>query len=78
MWESIAGDDYLLIGSEKEYGLSYEKARRYLSNEVVGRDLQRIGINNVPDLLSLMIMSREKLLEFSNLAPLHTDDNSFT
>ena len=27
MWESIAGDDYLLIGSEKEYGLSYEKAR---------------------------------------------------
>ena len=76
MWESIAGDDYLLIGSEKEYGLSYEKARKYLSNEVVGRDLQRIGINNVPDLLSLMIMSREKLLEFSNLAPLHTDDNS--
>ena len=31
MWESIAGDDYLLIGSEEEYGLSYEKARQYLS-----------------------------------------------
>ncbi len=76
MWESIAGDDYLLIGSEKEYGLSYEKTRQYLSNEVVGRDLRRIGINNVPDLLSLMIMSREKLLEFSASAPLHTDDNS--
>ncbi|MBC8286117.1 MAG: fused MFS/spermidine synthase [Nitrospinae bacterium] len=76
MWESIAGDDYLLIGSEKEYGLSYEKARQYLSDEVVGRDLHRIGINNVPDLLSLMIMSREKLLEFSASAPLHTDDNS--
>ncbi len=76
MWESIAGDDYLLIGSEREYGLSYEKARQYLSNEVVGRDLRRIGINNVPDLLSLMIMSREKLLEFSASAPLHTDDNS--
>ncbi len=76
MWESIAGDDYLLIGSEKEYGLSYEKARQYLSNEVVGHDLRRIGINNVPDLLSLMIMSREKLLEFSASAPLHTDDNS--
>ena len=76
MWESIAGDDYLLIGSEKEYGLSYEKAQQYLSNKVVGRDLRRIGINNVPDLLSLMIMSREKLQEFSALAPLHTDDNS--
>jgi spermidine synthase len=76
MWESIAGDDYLLIGSEKEYGLSYEKARQYLSDETVGHDLHRIGINNIPDLLSLMIMSREKLLEFSALVPLHTDDNS--
>lgn len=76
MWESIAGDDYLLIGSEKEYSLSYEKARQYLLSEVAGRDLRRIGINNVPDLLSLMIMSREKLLEFSASAPLHTDDNS--
>ena len=76
MWESIAGDDYLLIGSEEEYGLSYEKARKYLSDETVGRDLHRIGINNVPDLLSLMIMSRKKLLEFSASAPLHTDDNS--
>ena len=76
MWESIAGDDYLLIGSEEEYGLSYEKARQYLSDETVGRDLRRIGINNVPDLLSLMIMSRKKLLEFSVSAPLHTDDNS--
>jgi spermidine synthase len=76
MWESIAGDDYLLIGSEKKYSLSYEKALHYLSDENVGRDLHRIGINNVPDLLSLMIMSREKLLEFSASAPLHTDDNS--
>lgn len=76
MWESIAGDDYLLIGSEQEYDLSYEKAQHYLSDEIVGRDLHRIGINNVPDLLSLMIMPREKLLEFSASAPLHTDDNS--
>jgi spermidine synthase len=76
MWESIAGDDYLLIGSEKKYGLSYEKAQHYLSNEIVGRDLHRIGINNVPDLLSLMIMSRDNLLDFSDSAPLHTDDNS--
>ena len=76
MWESIAGDDYLLIGSENEYGLSYEKAQQYFSDETVGRDLHRIGIDNTPDLLSLMIMSREKLLEFSASAPLHTDDNS--
>ena len=76
MWESIAGDDYLLIGSEEEYGLSFEKAQKYLANEITGKDFAGIGIRNVPDLISLMIMSHEKLVEFSKDAPLHTDDNS--
>ena len=76
MWESIAGDDYLLIGSEKEYGLSFEKTNMYLSDEVVGNDLAKIGIRNVPDLMSLMIMSRDRLVDFSRDAALHTDDNS--
>ena len=77
MWESIAGDDYLLIGSEQEYRLSFEKTQKYLANEITGKDLARIGIRNVPDLMSLMIMSRPKLVEFSKNAPLHTDNNSF-
>ena len=76
MWESIAGDDYLLMGSENEYGLSFEKAQKYLADKVVGKDLAKIGIRNVPDLMSLMIMSRERLVDFSRKAPLHTDDNS--
>ena len=76
MWESIAGDDYLLIGSEKEYRLSFEKAQKLLGNEVAGKDLAKIGIRNIPDLMSLMIMSRPNLLEFSKNASLHTDDNS--
>lgn len=76
MWESIAGDDYLLIGSERDYGLSFEKAQKFLADKVAGKDLAKIGIRNVPDLMSLMIMSRGKLAEFSAHAPLHTDDNS--
>ncbi len=76
MWESIAGDDYLLIGSEKEYGLSFEKTKKYLSDGVAGKDLANIGIKNVPDLMSLMIMSRDKLVDFSSNVALHTDDNS--
>jgi len=77
MWESIAGDDYLLIGSEQEYWLSFEKAQKYLANEITGKDFAHIGIKNVPDLMSLMIMSRPKLIEFSKNTTLHTDDNSF-
>ena len=76
MWESIAGDDYLLIGSEKEYGLPFEKTKKFLSDEITGKDLAKIGIRNVPDMMSLMIMSREKLMDFSSNASLHTDDNS--
>jgi len=76
MWESIAGDDYLLIGSEKEYGLPFEKTKKFLSDEVAGKDLAKIGIRNVPDMMSLMIMSRDKLVDFSSNASLHTDDNS--
>ncbi|MEK9629263.1 MAG: fused MFS/spermidine synthase [Nitrospinota bacterium] len=76
MWESIAGDDYLLIGSEQEYGLSFEKAEKLFADEATGKDLAQIGVRNVPDLMSLMIMSRPQLVEFSQNAPLHTDDNS--
>ncbi len=76
MWESIAGDDYLLIGSEQEYRLPFEKAERYFANEITGKDFAQIGIRDVPDMMSLMIMSREKLIEFSKNAPMHTDDNS--
>jgi len=76
MWESIVGDDYLLIGSESEYKLNYGEVHEVLSDEIRGKDLSRIGISTVRDLMSLLIMNRERLLEFSKEAPIHTDDNS--
>lgn len=76
MWESIVGDDYLLIGSSKEYGLPYERVQKLLKQETIGKDLNRIGIHNVRDLFSLMIMSRDQILRFSGEALIHTDDNS--
>ncbi len=76
MWESIVGDDYLIIGSDSEYKLSYGEVDEILSDEIRGKDLYRIGISNVRDLMSLLIMNREGLLRFSKGAPIHTDDNS--
>ncbi len=76
MWESIVGDDYLLIGSSKEYGLPYERVEQLLKQETIGKDLNRIGIHRVRDLFSLMIMSRDQILQFSGEALIHTDDNS--
>lgn len=76
MWESIVGDDYLLIGSAEEYGLPYENVSNLLKKDSIGQDLKRIGIHSVRDLFSLMIMSRDQILRFSGEAPIHTDDNS--
>lgn len=76
MWESIVGDDYLLIGSVDGYGLPYEETAKFLADESRGRDLRGIGIHNVRDLMSLMIMNRESLLRFSGDVPIHTDDNA--
>ena len=76
MWESIVGDDYLIIGSDSEYKLSYSQVDEILSDEIRGKDLHRIGISNGRDLMSLLIMNREGLLRFSKDAPIHTDDNS--
>jgi spermidine synthase len=76
MWESIVGDDYLLIGSSREYGLPYEEVEKFLTQETIGHDLKRIGIQSVRDLLSLMIMDRDPIIQFSGDAPIHTDDNS--
>ncbi len=76
MWESIVGDDYLLIGSSRDYRLSYEGFAAFLQKETIQRDLARIGIENIYDLMSLMIMDRGGLVRFSLDAPIHTDDNS--
>ena len=46
-----------------------------LMDEILSSHLYRIGISNVRDLMSLLIMNREGLLRFSKGAPIHTDDN---
>ena len=76
MWESIVGDDYLLIGSHQPYSLPYEKVKRLLEDPVQGRELKRLGISSVRDLMGLLIMNQDELKKFSKGAPIHTDDNS--
>ena len=76
MWESIVGDDYLLIGSHQPYSLPYEKVKRLLEDPVRGRELKRLGISSVRDLMGLLVMNQDELKIFSAGAPIHTDDNS--
>jgi spermidine synthase len=76
MWESIVGDDYLLIGSQQPYSLPYEGVRRLVRDPVRGRELKRLGISSVRDVMGLLVMDQNELRKFSEGAPVHTDDNS--
>lgn len=76
MWESIVGDDYLLIGSGENYSLSNKTLQATIEGRKTGRDLAGIGIKSARDLLSLMVMDRRALEKFAGEAPIHTDDNS--
>ena len=76
LWESIVGDDYLLIGSQVPLGLLNKKVKDLLAAPSSQKDLNKIGVYNVPDLMSLMILDRDGLIEFSAEAPIHTDDNA--
>ncbi|MFQ5481170.1 MAG: fused MFS/spermidine synthase [Nitrospinaceae bacterium] len=76
MWESIVGDDYLLIGANEPLALAYEKTRALLDRPQPGRELRRLGISSVRDLMGLLIMDEGGLRRFSQGAPVHTDDNS--
>ncbi|QPJ66830.1 MAG: tetratricopeptide repeat protein [Candidatus Nitrohelix vancouverensis] len=76
MWESIVGDDYLLIGSNTPYAMNYETVEGLIHGESTRKDLNGVGIFDVSDLMSLMTMGREGLLKFSEGAMIHTDDNS--
>ncbi len=75
MWESIVGDDYLLIGSNSPYKISYERVLELFEDPAAKEDLESIGIYNIIDLMSLMIMPKQSTLEFSKKAPVHTDDD---
>ena len=76
LWESIVGDDYLLIGSPAPLGLLHKNIKNLLANPESRKDLKKIGVYNAPDLMSLMILDRKGLVEFSSEAPIHTDDNA--
>ncbi len=75
MWESIVGDDYLLIGSNSPYKISNEKFLELLGDPAVKNDLESIGVFNIVDLMSLMIMPKKSTLEFSKESPIHTDND---
>ena len=76
LWESHAGEDYFLIGSVSEAPLSVRALEQRMIEEDVRRDLARINVLDAPTLLSCMVTAGPNVLQFTDEAPIHTDDNA--
>jgi spermidine synthase len=73
---TISDTDILLLGSQRPFPLNLELARRRLTHRAIHEDLAdpRVGIRNIYDLASRILMGPEEVRRFVGSGPLHTDD----
>jgi len=74
LWESISGNDYLLLGFNGPASIDYSLVKAGLKDLKLQRDLARIGLERPEKIISRLLMGPDELREFSARGPLHTDD----
>ena len=74
LWESIPGSDYILLGVNDGFQVDFNRIKQALENEKIKTDLARINLNQPEKILARFLMGPEKLREFANNSPIHTDD----
>src|SRR6185369_7435706 len=65
--------DLILIGSKQDFSLDYLEIQKLFKNSALAADFLKIGIKDPWMLLSLQLMNRQEMLEFSGPGPLNTD-----
>ena len=73
---TIPDTDILLLGSKNPFPLNLERARQRLTQQDIFEDLAdpRVGIQNIYDLASRILMGPDEVRRFVGSGPLHTDD----
>lgn len=74
IWEPSASD-YLLIGSDRELSIDYDRLVERLGDVRLRADLARITIDGADRLLAHFLMENESVARFCESARLNTDDN---
>ncbi len=69
------GTDLILLGSDRPLALPPDGFARAWENPTVRAELRRAGVTSAWDPYGLMFMNQPELTEFSDGAPLNTDDN---
>jgi spermidine synthase len=73
IWQSLVAD-VLLIGSKQPLSFNEEDLRRRFDLPPVRADLKRIEIPDVATLLSLQMLSEERVEDFAGVGALNTED----
>ncbi|MGH2567422.1 MAG: fused MFS/spermidine synthase, partial [Bacteroidota bacterium] len=73
VWQSITRD-IILFGSQQPLALDYDALKRKFEVEAVREDLARIGIHDALTLLSLQMLSEERVEEYAGVGLVNTED----
>ncbi len=85
LWATVGFETYGQVGYAKLVGhrgngpllLDVERMRARLTEPAVTRDLERYGMNRLPEILDQFIAGPERILTWTRGAPLLTDDRPF-
>ncbi len=76
VWE-LGGEDYLLVGSNKEQVFDYTAlAPIYSNSRTLSEDFKELGLTDIHEVLSFYRMGRRELMAFSKGAEVNTDDGA--
>lgn len=74
-WRSTKNTDYIMIGTEEPRFVTRELLAERFRQAGIKADMQEVGIEDVPDLLSHYICTPETLQKFVKGSPILTDDS---
>jgi len=76
LWEAYFGDDYLIIGSGENFTIDTQMLSNRLGEETIRADLGKMHITDLPSMIGKILMTEESIAQYTEEAPLHTDDNA--
>ncbi len=73
VWQSL-GADFVIVGSADPITIDFERLEKRLLEEPVQKDLGRIGVSDLPTLLSLQFADGAAVIEYAGAGPLNTEN----
>jgi len=77
LFETIEYTDLILVGSDMPFDIDYACWKALIDQPTIQRDLERVNIHNVSDLIATFRMGSGSVRNFSGFGVINTDDNAY-